>query len=145
MAKHIAYYQVLSDNSTDPLPNLNPRQNVGGTTADEDINTQMRFWTPADDIQLNGDASKRPMLCYQVDLNNCDSFQLRVMIRGKQGDKTISNFTFGGNTTRQFMDPFRLAWVSPTSNLFMFKLISKDGGNVIIRNTVIMYQRLINT
>lgn len=145
MANHIAYYQVLSDNTTDQLPNLSPKQNVGGTAADEDVNTQLRVWRPAGDTQLNGDGSKRPVLCYNVDLNNCDSFHLRVLIRGKQGDKTISNFTFDGNTTRQFMDPFQLEWVRPDVNIFMFKLINRDGGNVIIRNAVIMYQRLINT
>lgn len=143
MANHIAYYDVLADNNVLGLPNFNPQQNVGGTAADESVNTQMVVWEPAGDIQLNGPGKIRPVLCYNVDLDGADSFRLRVKIRGAQGDKTISTFTYGGNTTRQWMDPFRLEWVRGDRNVFIFEKVS-GGGAVEIRNVIVMYQRLIN-
>lgn len=142
MANHIAYYNVLADNSVLDIPNLNPQQEVGGTAANETQSTQMLVWKPAGDIQLNGPAHIRPVLCYNVDLDNATAFKLRVKIRGAQGDKTISTFTYGGNTTRQWMDPFLLEWVRRDSNIFIFEKAGGEG-QIQIRNVIVMYQRLI--
>ena len=144
MANHIAYYDVLADNNVLNLPNFDQEQDVGGTAADEALNNQLLVWKPAGDIQLDGPGNIRPVLCYNVDLDNADDFRLRVKIRGAQGDKTISTFTYGGNTTRQWMDPFQLEWVRKDSNVFIFEKMSGDGA-VQIRNVIVMYQRLINS
>jgi hypothetical protein len=100
-------------------------------------------WKPAGDIQLDGPGNIRPVLCYNVDLDGADDFRLRVKIRGAQGDQTISTFTYDGNTTRQWMDPFRLEWVRRDSNVFIFEKVSGNGA-IQIRNVIVMYQRLIN-
>lgn len=136
---HIAYYQVLTDNVTLPLSNFSPG-------AEESPNTQRVQWNPANDIKLDNDGSKRPVLCYQVDLENANGFTLRVQIRDPQGaDRTISTFSFDGNTTRQYMDPFSSKWVSKGNNKIFFRKLSGNGsGGVIIRNVMVLYQRFIN-
>ncbi len=135
---HIAYYQVLTDNVTLPLPNFSPG-------ADESQNAQRVLWNPANDIKIDNDGSKRPVLCYQVDLESANDFVLRVQIRDPQGtDRTISTFTFDGNTTRQFMDPFPSQWLGTGNNKIFFQRLSGNGtGGVIIRNVLVLYQRLI--
>lgn len=139
---HIAYYDVLADNQVLRLTNFSPEPDVGGTAADEDQDTQIVVWRPAGDIQLSGGGNIRPVLCYNVDLDGADDFRLRVKIRGAQGDKTISTFTYSGNTTRQWMDPFLLSWVRRDQNLFIFERVS-GGGSVEIRNVIVLYQRFI--
>jgi hypothetical protein len=136
---HIAYYQVLTDNVTLPLPNFSPG-------AGESQNLQRVQWNPANDIKLDNDGSRWPLLCYQVDLEGAGNFTLRVQIRDPQGaDRTISTFSFDGNTTRQFMDPFPSQWVGTGNNKIFFRRLSGTGsGGVIIRNVVVLYQRFID-
>ena len=131
---HIAFYQVLTDDVVLPLPNLNPGN-------DEDQDTQRLTLNPANDIELNATGQHRPLLCYQVNLENADDFKLQVQVRDKQGAlRTISTWTFDGNTTRQFVNPFRLEWINSGNNIFFFKRLSGNGG-VKIRNVVVFYQR----
>lgn len=131
---HIAYYDVLTDDVVLSLPQFEAKP-------PESINQQIVKFDPANDIELDATGKSRPLLCYQVDLENADDFKLRVQVRDKQGaDRTVSNWTFDGNATRQFMDPFHLEWLQTGVNQIFFKKISGNGG-VKIRNVVVFYQR----
>ncbi len=132
---HIAYYQVLTDNVILPLPNTNP----SGT--EENETTQKLIFNPANDIELNASGQHRPLISYQVDLESANDFKLRVQVRKPGGAlKTINTWTFDGNATRQFEDPFRLEWISNSDNVIFFRKISGNDG-VIVRNVVVFYQR----
>ncbi len=92
----IAYYQVLTDDVLLPLPNPNPTQ------VDENATTQKLTFNPADDVKLSGAGENRPLLSYQVDLENANDFKLRVEVRKDGGPlRTISTWTFDGNATRR--------------------------------------------
>ena len=131
---HFAYYHVLTDDVVMALPQFN-------APSGEDLNTQRVTFNPTDDIELDGSGANRPLLCYQVDLDDASAFKLKVQIRDQQGaDRTISTWSFDGNDTRQFMDPFRLEWLHKGDHSIFFKRIS-GAGSVKIRNVVVFFQR----
>jgi len=136
---HFAHYQVLTDNKVLNLPNLSPSGGTGVTA--ESQSKQRIIWNPANDISLDDGADTRPILCFNVDLDNADDFKLRVWILTDQGaQKTIFEWTYDGNSTRQIMEPFHLSWVNTGNNPIMFQKISGNG-QVQIRNVIVMYQR----
>lgn len=72
---HFSFYPVITDNVVLNLPNFDPNN------SDENLSTQRALWTPPGDMVTSTDGEKRPVLWYNVDLDNADEFVLQVQVR----------------------------------------------------------------
>ncbi len=134
---HIACYQLLTDDFDLPLPNDLPG-------AEESRDVQKVQWNPVPEAGLALDRSRRPILCYRLDCQDADGFELRVQLRGRNGaDRTISTQSFLGDTAGHVMDPFPAQWISNGNNKIFFRRLA-GRGKILIRHVMVLYQRLVS-
>ncbi len=136
---HFSFYQVVTDNNVLNLPNFDPQ---GGG---ESVGTQRVTWTPPGDLADSTDPEKRPLMCFNVDPDDASNFRLQVQIRDLAGaDRTIHEFTYGGNSTRQVIEPFPVEWVRrDRENSLFFRKLEGDGA-MQIRNVIVWTTRFRN-
>lgn len=134
---HIACYQLLTDDVALPLPNDLP--DLGETRDAQKIQ-----WNAPDESEIAKDRSRRPVLCYQVELQSAEPFRLRVQLRDRNGAlRTISTRSLCDRMARQVMDPFPANWVRSGNNRILFRRLAGQG-RLFIRDVMVLYQRLVS-
>ncbi len=134
---HIACYQLLTDDAVLPLPNDLP--DLGETR-----NAQKVQWNAPAEYEIAKDRSRRPVLCYQVELQSTEAFRLRVQLRDRDGAlRTIGTRSIYDRIARQVMDPFPADWVRSGNNRIFFRRLAGQG-RLFIRDVMVLYQRLVS-